>query len=97
MEDDLHFFGEWVYWDNEEEKEQAILYLRLWKKFQLKRLNDMEQVGDDQIILRTEIQDYSLKGFMPNLSRPTLGIKIAMKGKITEDPIMVHKNKDLLK
>ncbi len=96
MEDNLHFFGEWVYWDTQEDLEDAYKYLALWKKFILKRLDDMEQEGEDHIILRPAMYEESLGGMLPNMGRATLGIKIAMKGKITEHPIMAHKNKDLL-
>ncbi len=95
-EDGLHFFGEWVYWDNQENLDEAYKYLALWKKFQLKRLYDMQQEGKDQIILRPAMYEESLGGMLPNMGRATLGIKIAMKGKITEDPVMAHKNKCLL-
>jgi|GEM_PF-4652060 len=96
MENDLHFFGEWVYWDNQEDLDDAYKYLALWKKFQMKRLSDMQQEGKDHLILRPEMHGESLLGMLPNMGRATLGIKIAMKGKITEDPIMVHKYKDLI-
>ncbi len=75
------FFGEWVYFENDEEKEDAYKYLALWKKFMLKRLRDMEQVGHDQIILRNNIEDYNGK-IIPTM---TLGIKIEMKGKLQEN------------
>ena len=84
--EDLHFFGEWVYWDTQEDLDAAYKYLTLWKKFQLKRLHDMEQVGDDQIILRPAMYEESLAGILPNMGRATLGIKIAMKGKLNESP-----------
>ncbi len=73
---DSKFFAEWVYFDNEEEKEDAYKYLALWKKFMLKRLVGMEQVGVDQIILRNSIESFSGEKSSIN----TLGIKIQMKG-----------------
>ena len=79
-----HFFGEWVFFDDEEEKEDAYKYLALWKKFILKRLPDMEQIGYDQIVIKA--------GFPSN----TLGIKIEMKGKVPENiisGIAFHENK----
>ena len=80
MDEQLHFFGEWVYWDTQEELEDAYKYLALWKKFILKKLSGMEQVSDDQIVLRPPRNEESLKEIMPNLSRGTLGVKFAMKG-----------------
>ncbi len=78
---DNHFFGEWVYFENDEEKEDAYKYLALWKKFMLKRLRNMEQVGHDQIVLRNNIEDFNRK-IIPTM---TLGIKIEMKGKLPEN------------
>ena len=36
-ENDLHFFGEWVEYRNDEEKEEAKQYLLLWKKFFIRK------------------------------------------------------------
>jgi len=80
-EDEVKFFGEWVYWDDQEDLEDAYKYLALWKKFHLKRLPEMQQEGHDQIVLRPAMYEESLGGMLPNLGRATLGIKIAMKVK----------------
>jgi len=88
MENDkINFFGEWVYWENEEELVEAHTYLSLWKKFILKRLNNMQQEGHDQIILRPAMYQENMRGVMPNLERGTLALKISMKGKLPNDEI----------
>lgn len=66
MENTDKFYGEWVYFDNEVEKKEAIEYLNLWKKFMIKKLPDMKQKGKDQFVERN----------FPNTS--TLGLKICM-------------------
>lgn len=71
------FYGEWVYFENDEEKEEAILYLKLWKKFLLKQFHNMHQVGQDQIVIKNYIEDF--KG--NKLPIMTLGIKIELKVK----------------
>jgi|SRR6187402_3959924 len=81
QEDDLCWFGEWVYWETEEDLDDAYKYLALWKKFHLKKLPKMIQDGHDQIVLRPAMYEESLAGILPNLGRATLGIKIAMKRK----------------
>ena len=63
------FYGEWAYFENDEEKEDAYKYLVLWKKFMLKKLSGLKQKGHDHIVLRPNIFD---SGFS------TLGIKIEM-------------------
>lgn len=80
-EDEVRYFGEWVYWDNQEDLDDAYKYLSLWKKFHLKRLSNMEQEGHDQIVLRPATHEESLGDTFPNLVRATLGIKISMKMK----------------
>lgn len=80
-EDEVRYFGEWVYYDNQEDLDDAYQYLALWKKFHLKRLPKMQQEGQDQIVLRPVLYEESLEGILPNLGRATLGIKIAMKVK----------------
>lgn len=82
MEEKLSYFSEWVYWDDEEEREEAIQYLRLWKKFLLGKLGNMEQQGQDQIVIRSDLEKDS---YFMNLSRNTIGIKIAMKEKRKND------------
>lgn len=63
------FYGEWVPYDDEEDKEDAILYLKLWKKFILRKLIGLEQKGHDQIIIKPAY-----------LGQPsTIGIKFEMK------------------
>lgn len=78
-EDEVRYFGEWVYWDNQEDLDDAYKYLNLWKKFHLKRLSKMKQEGHDQIVLRPAMPEESLLGVLPNIGRATIGIKIAMK------------------
>lgn len=80
-ENEVKYFGEWVFWDTEEDLEDAYKYLALWKKFHLKKLPKMIQDGHDQIVLRPALYEDSLGGMLPNLGRATLGIKIAMKRK----------------
>lgn len=64
------FYAEWVSYEDCKEREEAFDYLRLWKKFLLKKLPSLEQVGFDQIIERNDIHG---KGFN------TLGIKIELR------------------
>lgn len=74
-----HWFAEWVYFENDEEKEDAYKYLALWKKFLLRKLKGMIQKGDDQIIIRSYSYSESMSPITyPNL--PTIGIKICMEG-----------------
>ena len=47
-----HFYGEWVRYDNEEERQEAIQYLALWKKFFLKKLPLGAELILDQLIER---------------------------------------------
>lgn len=68
---DKYFFKEWVFFDSEDEKKDAEKYLDLWKKFIIKKNQDLRFV-DDQIIER----DFSHLN-----SRKTLGIKIEMEKK----------------
>lgn len=42
-----NFYGEWVHYESEDEKEQAKQYLKLWKKFFLKK-NDSEKFVGEQ-------------------------------------------------
>lgn len=90
---DNSFFGEWVYFDNEEEKEDAYKYLALWKKFMLKKLPDMEQVGQDQIVLRTYTENMIGQKFPIN----TLGIKIEMIGKKPENILTISEYEKMRK
>ena len=86
-EDDVRYFGEWVFWDTQEDLDDAYKYLALWKKFHLKRLLDMQQDGHDQFILRPAMYEESLGKVLPNMGRATLAIKIAMKKKSSNLPI----------
>ena len=70
--DETEFFGEWVFYETSEEYEDAIKYLQLWKKFILKKLYYLEQIGVDHIILKNDIH---------GTGKNTLGIKIEMKNK----------------
>lgn len=85
MEREEHYFGEWVFWDSQEDLEDAYKYLALWKKFFLKEVPNMISEGDDQIILRPPMPEESLAGLLPNMGRGTLGIKFVMKGKLPEN------------
>jgi hypothetical protein len=70
-EEKIEWFGEWVFYENEQELEDARKYLSLWYKFISKRLRPMIPVEDRcQIILRP------IKDGKPG----TLGCKFAMKG-----------------
>jgi len=75
-EKDLHWFGEWVPFEDDEEKEEAIKYLTLWKKYLLKKFSTMTQFGHDQIIVRP------CNGI---LSYHKIGIKICLKGNFPSD------------
>lgn len=87
MNNETKFFGEWVYWDDDKELQDAYVYLALWKKFIVKRLPDMEQVGNDQFVLRPIDE---------NQERATVGIKIEMKGKLTKNILILDKSNDLI-
>lgn len=67
-----HFFREWVYFTNPEERQQAYDYLNLWKKFHLKRFPDLEQVGEDSWVENKDVFQLGVN---------TLGLKIAMQKK----------------
>lgn len=69
----MTFYGEWAPFDTDEEKEEAYEYLRLWKKFMLKKLGNRGQVGNDSIILR----NYDI--FTDSKFKMTLGIKIQVE------------------
>ena len=63
------YYGEWVYYETLDEREEAFEYLRLWKKFVLKKLRGLKQSMHDQIVERTDIYNNGVN---------TLGIKIRM-------------------
>lgn len=72
-------YGEWVFYEDEDEKLLAMQYLNLWRIFMLKKLKGLKQFGDESIIDRQNIQPCSLlvdlnEGSIVN----TLGIKIQM-------------------
>ncbi len=69
MSDEFIFYGEWVFLDDESEREDALQYLNLWKKFILRKFVDCEFV-EDQIIYKPGLNE---------VIRPTLGIKICIK------------------
>lgn len=71
------FYGEWVPYESEEEQEEALTYLALWKKFLLKKLCSLEQVGGDQIVIRLATSSQS----------STLGLKFELKKRAHSDRI----------
>ena len=71
-----HYFGEWVPFENEEEKQDARKYLELWKKFILKKLNIMNQIHADHWIEREFVYDMYLNTY----PYQTLGLKICLTG-----------------
>ena len=75
MNDEYTYFGEWVEYRDEKEKEEALQYLQLWKKFFLRKISDME-LNDELIIYRPHIESFD--GI--KMPYPTIGIKIEMKG-----------------
>lgn len=71
------YFGEWVEYDDEEDKIAAHSYLQLWKRFFLKKVPSLEFV-EDQIIDRFQVERQSILGAI-GPAKNTLGIKIRMK------------------
>lgn len=65
-----YWFGEWVSYENDIEKQEAKIYLNLWKKFILKKLKNLELIEEQWID-----RDESYK-----LSITTLGLKLQMLG-----------------
>ena len=73
------FYGEWVFYENEDEKLLAMEYLKLWRIFTLKKLKGLKQFGDEEIIDRQKIKPCSLLGELNEGSIiNTLAIKIQM-------------------
>lgn len=72
---DEKFYGEWVYYNTPEEREKAILYLELWKFFQLKRF-EKEEIFDESIIDRPDSVLYRDKDGETKVKASTLGMKI---------------------
>lgn len=68
----LQFYGEWVFYEGEEERNEAETYLKLWAKFYPKKLNVKVLSTSDLI----ERQDIFGSG------KTTLGIKIATVGNV---------------
>ncbi len=67
------FYSNWVFYNNDEEKKEAETYLILWKKFLLKKVSHLEQVGPDQLVDRLNLNDTGIS---------TLGLKIELKNKV---------------
>lgn len=70
-----HYFGEWVYYDDEEERSKALQYLDLWKFFIVKKLFPLEYVSDQLID----------KPPLLTIGKSTIGLKIQMKGNKPDD------------
>jgi hypothetical protein len=69
IEEKIEWFSEWVFYENEQELEDAHKYLALWYNIMLKRLKPMIPVKDMyQVVLRP------IKDGKPG----TLGCKFAM-------------------
>jgi len=84
--ENFEWYGEWVFFDNDEEKKEAEEYLRLWKKFILKRLHPLVCV--DTQIIEKKIEDYQSfngKCVLEPKGKYTLGIKIQMGKEMTEE------------
>jgi hypothetical protein len=64
------FYGEWVFFETEEERQDAYKYLALWKHFLMKKMKGLKQVGHDQIVLRPNVNSLGLS---------TLGMKIELR------------------
>jgi len=78
MEDEkFHWFGEWVEYRNEEEKDEAKIYLSLWKKFFTRKIPTLELM-DCQFVDRPKYED--LSGCVRTSVKSTLGLKLQMKG-----------------
>lgn len=64
------FYGEWAFYDNEDEKQEAIQYLNLWKKVFLKKIQ--KKIKEEYpLIFRNEL--VGCKG------KNTIGIKIQIE------------------
>lgn len=77
----ISWYGEWVPYENSDEREEALQYLKLWKKFFLKKCSDLQFV-DDQLTDKPKIE-------FAEFSRPaTLAIKIrCMRNDVTPESI----------
>jgi hypothetical protein len=67
------FFGEWVFYTDQDDKNDAYEYLRLWKKYILRRLTNYEYI-QEQYVDREKIDS-----FIGPTDKNTLGIKIEMR------------------
>jgi hypothetical protein len=77
-QDKDHYFGEWVPYDNENDKEEIMKYFQNWKRYLLRKLPDLQYIEEwiiDKPINTTEYPS------------ATIGIKIQMKGKKPRDVI----------
>lgn len=59
MNHNERFFAEWVYYNTDEEKEQALTFLNLWKHYTLEKFNRQPEKSlekleyvEDSIIIR---------------------------------------------
>lgn len=82
--DDHIFFGEVVYYfaDSPEERDEATIYLNLWRKFLLRKLcNQLEEYEliDEQIVERTPefVGAFNLYS--------TIGLKLAFRKKLPSE------------
>lgn len=79
-----YFFGEWVEYQNDEEKIEALEYLNLWVKFFQRKIPDMKMVNSPQIIDRPKVE-FTYAGAVRMCKRSTLGVKIEMLGEKPEN------------
>ncbi len=78
------FYGEWVHFDNDQEKEEARAYLLSWIKFFMKKNRNYEIVDEPHFVER----DY-VENFIGKISEiKTLGVKIAIRLKDLNDENM---------
>jgi len=71
--DKIDFISEWVEYIDEKDKEEALMYLKLWKKYILRKMGNPKVLTPDQIVHRS----------VPALDTitfvNTLGIKFGIK------------------
>lgn len=85
--DNLHYFGEWVEYRNEEEKIEAKQYLELWKKFFIRKIPTLEFV-EETFIDRPKYECWG--GAVRNSVKATLGLKICMKGEKSDNVLSLR-------
>ncbi len=76
MKKETYFFGEYAYYIDEAEKEEAKTYLSLWKKYLLQKLNRevfSMRLIDEQYITREPLYDGVL------CQRSQLALKVALE------------------